>query len=114
MRNLLNHRRIEHRNMRHGFGESTNRGRSQSQNQKEYYWIWFDKDDSHKGLWGSYRTYEEAERKAVSKLNVPYEVVKLKTVDADRARQILMGKQLDETGDINKTFNRYSHTGSED
>ncbi len=78
-----------------------------------YYWIWFDRNDTHKGLWGAYNSYEEAERKAVSKLNVPYEIVKLPTRDETEASRMMRAGMLDKTGDINRSFSRFSHAEEE-
>ena len=76
---------------------------------RDYYWIWFDRDGEHKGLWGAYNSYEEAERKAVSKLNVPYEIVKLSTRDESEASRRLRANLLNDTGNVEQTFNRFSH-----
>lgn len=103
MRSRIQHPKIDHRRLdshphiQHGLSA------------RDYYWIWFDKDETHKGLWGSFGTYEEAERKAVSKLNVPYEIVKLKTRDQTRAGQLLRAGILGDTGDTELAFNRFSH-----
>ena len=91
-----NHSKLEHPSFEH-------------EKQKRYYWIWFNKSDTHKGLWGPYNSYAEAERIAVSKLNVPYEVMELTTRDEGEASRRLRSRLLNETGDTEKSFNKFSH-----
>jgi hypothetical protein len=100
---MVYHKTIKHR---HGF----NRDNPNSEHgDRFYYWIWFARDSSHKGLLGSYQTYEQAERKAVSSLNVPYEIVKLRTRDEAEASRVMRARLLGDSGDVEKTFNRFSH-----
>ncbi len=105
MKNLF-HRKIYHEHTTHPTAGDHNR---EGKEQRSYYWIWFSKDSEHKGLWGAYYTYEEAERKAVSKLNVPYEIVKLPTRDEQEASRLMRSNYLDDSSDVEKSFNRFSH-----
>lgn len=99
----LNHRRIEHRH------SSQLSGRAVSEPKREWYWILFSKDGVHKALWGAYPTYEEADRKAVSKLNVLYEIIKLPTRDETTASRLVRSDVLNNTGNMETTFRRFSH-----
>lgn len=110
MRTRIQHNRIEHKHKVGVDSSSPNPIEYDGKRTKKfYYWIWFDRDENHKGVWGSYLTYEEAERKAVSKLNTPYEIVKLPTRDEGEASRLLRSKLLDESGNVERTFNRFSH-----
>lgn len=96
---------VQHHRAQHHYSGQT----QHAHEQREYYWIWFDRDDKHKALWGAYNSYNEAERKAVSKLNVPYEIIKLPTRNETEASRLVRAKMLGDSGDVEETFNRFSH-----
>ncbi len=73
-----------------------------------YYWIWAETDE-RRIVWGAYKTYQEAQRIAASKLNCPFEIIELNTRDESMASRILRARLLKESGDINSTFERFSH-----
>ena len=105
--------KIQHNKIMHKYNGLTHEHEPNT-NTKYYYWIWFDRSEGHKGLWGAYSTYEEADRKAVSKLNTPFEIVKLRTRDEGEASRMLRSQLLNETGDVETSFKRFSHKGSKE
>jgi hypothetical protein len=75
---------------------------------RKYFWIWAE-GTGRRIVWGAYNTRQEAERIAASKLNCPYEVVELNTRDEGQASRILRARMLGDTGDIDGSFQRFSH-----
>ena len=75
---------------------------------RKYYWIWAE-DGNRRIVWGAYSTREEAQRIGASKLNCPFEVVELPTKDEASASRMLRARLLNETGDTENSFSRFSH-----
>jgi hypothetical protein len=75
---------------------------------RKYFWIWAEGED-RRIVWGAYQTYKEAERVAASKLNCPYEIVELPTRDEGAASRMLRARLLNESGDTEGSFKRFSH-----
>ena len=80
-----------------------------------YYWIWGKQIDA-KGrdvILGWYRTYDEADKYAYSKIRGDYEIVPLKTRDREAATQIIRKMRLDKTDSIEQTLERFRHQGKD-
>lgn len=78
------------------------------QKQKEYYWVWGTLSNGKHFIWGAYSNFEEADQKGMGS-HCAYEVITLKTRNPAEASRLLRAKMLNETGNAEMSFNRFSH-----
>ncbi len=106
--------RIKHPAVHHRQQGESFKGHKQGQGQKQYFWIWAESNESGRVIiYGCKNSYEEAQRFTNKLNNATCHITPLSTKDESSASQRIRAIILEESGDIDNSFKRFSHKKTE-